>query len=427
MPNHEIPIRRPPLGRHPRELLPRAARPLLLEALAESRAVALLGPRQVGKTTLARDLIYNEFPAAYLTLDDAATRNAALEDPTGFVQGIEAPAVIDEIQRAPELMLSIKERLDRVGTPGQFLLTGSANVLTLSSIRDALPGRLEYVHLWPFATSELERGDGAFVDLLFGDGPINVEGEVNRDVLVQRLAAGGFPAVQGRMWRSHRRFFEAYVDSITRREVLDVSSVRDPARVGRLLRVVAARSPSLLSRESMAADLGVDRKTVDQHLRILEDLYLIRIHPAWHTNFPHREIKTPKIYLTDTGLQTALIGADPPRLTRDGVLLGAVLETFVAMELVKLASWSDAAPRIFHYRDRDGREIDLILERPDGSIVGIEVKAASTVSRSDFHALTYLRDKVGERFLSGIVLFSGPRSLPFGDRLEAVPLSALWV
>jgi hypothetical protein len=416
-----------PLSRTERgELLPRTVHGRLLEALAESRAVALLGPRQVGKTTLVRDLFHNEYQAVYLTLDDAATRNAALEDPTGFIHELESKVIIDEIQRVPDLLLSIKQRLDRINTPGQFLLTGSANVLTLPSIRDALPGRLEYVHLWPFAASELQRQGGEFIDRLFSGNATVSEGELERRALVERIATGGFPLAQGRTWRSRRRFFEAYVDSVAGRDVADRSSVRDPARVGRLLRLVASRSPSLLSRDSLAADLGVDRKTVEHHLRILEDLYLIRTHPAWHTNLPHREVKTPKVYVTDTGLQTGLIGADTTRLSQDGALLGAALETFVAMELVKLASWSDASPRAFHYRDRDGREIDLILERSDGSIVGIEVKASATVSRDNFRALTYLRDKVGDRFLKGIVLFSGPRSLPFGDRLEAVPLSALW-
>jgi predicted AAA+ superfamily ATPase len=171
----------------------------------------------------------------------------------------------------------------------------------------------------------------------------------------------------------------------------------------------------------------MDRKTIDHYLQILEKLFLVRIHGAWHTNLSHREIKSPKVYVTDTGLQTALIGADAPRIKRDGALMGAVLETFAAMELVRLAGWSDDPPRTFHYRDRDGREIDVLLERPDGAIIGVEVKAAATVSRNDFYALAYLRTKVGSRFLWGLVLYAGERWLPFGDRLAAVPLSSLWM
>lgn len=410
----------------PANLVPRAVTSRLLEAITESRAVAILGPRQVGKTTLARDLIRDAYPATYLTLDDAATRNAAFADPVGFVQALDGPTIIDEIQRVPDLMLSIKERLDRTAVAGQFLMTGSANVLTLPSIRDALPGRVEYVHLWPFAASEIERSDGSLIDRLFAQGPGTTASAFEQGALVDRVAVGGFPGVQGRGWRSRRRFFEAYVDSVAGRDVPEVSRVRDPAAVGRLLRVVAARSPSLLSRESLASDLGVDHKTIDHHLRILEELFLVRIHGAWHTNLSHREIKAPKVYVTDTGLQTALIGADAPRIKGDGALMGAVLETFAAMELVKLASWSDDSPRTFHYRDRDGREIDLILERPDGAIIGFEVKAAATVSKSDFQALAYLSAKIGQRFRWGLVLYAGEHPLPFGDRLAAVPISSLW-
>jgi predicted AAA+ superfamily ATPase len=410
-----------------RPLIPRAIAPTLLEALSESRAVAVVGPRQSGKTTLVRDLIHAAHPAAYLTLDDAATRNAAGADPTGLVADLVPPVVIDEIQRVPDLLLAIKERLDRDDRPGQFLITGSANIRTLPTIRDALPGRIEYVPLWPLAQSEVERGEGDLVDRLFAtEGtPIESSAADRRDVAA-RVAVGGFPGAFRRSARSRTRFFESYVDSVVGRDVPEVARTRDAGAAGRLLRLLAARSSSLLSRESLANDLGVDRKTVEHHLRILEDLMLVRVHPPWHSSLPQREVKTPKTYLVDTGMMTALIGANLERIASDPAVGGPALETFVAMELAKLASWSEAAPRLFHYRDRDGREIDVVLERADGSIVGVEVKWAATVTGADFRALAYLRDKLGRRFLRGAVLHTGPRSLPFGDRLTAVPLTSLW-
>jgi predicted AAA+ superfamily ATPase len=414
----------PTLGRYS-QLFPRAIAPLLLEALQEARIVAVIGPRQAGKTTLVRDLIRADYPATYVTLDDAGTRSAAESDPTGLVAQMLGPTIVDEIQRAPDLLLSIKERVDRDDRPGQFLITGSANIQTLPTIRDALPGRIEYVWLWPFAQSEIEGGGGNLVDSFFSGSVPTAEG-VNRQEMARRIAAGGFPSAFKRQPRSRARFFEGYLDSIVGRDVPDIARTRNPTTAGKLLRLLAARSGSLLRRESLAGAAGVDRKTVEHHLRILEDLMLVRIHDAWHINLSKREIKTPKTYITDTGMLTALIGASPERVATDPDVAGMSFETFVVMELVKLSSWAEDAPRLFHYRDRDNREVDSILERSDGRIVGVEVKAAATAMASDFKALAFLRDKLGKRFCLGIVMYAGARSLPFGDRLFAVPLTSLW-
>jgi predicted AAA+ superfamily ATPase len=408
-------------------LVPRAITPRLLEALGDSRAVAVIGPRQSGKTTLVRDLIRAEYPATYVTLDEAATRNAALADPTGFIAELTGPTIIDEVQRAPDLLLAIKERLDRDDRPGQFLITGSANIQTLPTIRDALPGRVEYVPLWPFAQSEIECRDGLLVDRLFaGEEPSPVEDEAGRRHVAARIAAGGFPGALRRTPRSRIRFFEAYTDSVVGRDVPDVARTRDAGAVGRLLRLLAARSASLLRLESLARDLGVDRKTVERYLRILQDLMLVRIHPPWHPNLSHREVKTPKVYVTDTAMMAALVGASTDRIATDPVVAGMAFETFVAMEMLKLSSWAASSPRLFHYRDRDGREVDVVLGRADGSIVGLEVKSAATVVSADFRSLAYLRDKLGSRFVRGVVLYAGTRALPFGERLSALPLSCLW-
>jgi predicted AAA+ superfamily ATPase len=413
---------------HPpaRDLIPRAITSRLLETLRESRAVAVVGPRQSGKTTLVRDLIGEDYPATYVTLDDAATRNAATADPTGLVAELVPPVIVDEIQRAPDLLLAIKERLDRDDRPGQFLITGSANIQTLPTIRDALPGRVEYVPLWPLAQSEIEGGAGDLVDRLFATGGLPAESPAARRDIAARVAAGGYPGAFRRSSRSRTRFFSSYVDSVVGRDVPDVARTRDAGTAGRLLRILAARSSSLLSRESLANDLGVDRKTVDHHLRILEDLMLVRVHQPWHTNLGQREVKTPKAYLVDTGMMASLIGSNAEGVMRNPDIGGRALETFVAMELAKLASWSEASPRLFHYRDRDGREVDVVLERPDGSIVAAEVKLAATVTAADFRALTYLRDKLGKRYIRGVLLHAGVATLPFGDRLVALPMTALW-
>lgn len=407
------------------ELIPRRSCGEVLTALRESRVAAVVGPRQAGKTTLVRDLISERYRASYVTLDDIETRSAAESDPTGFVQD-SSRMIIDEIQRVPELLLAIKVRVDRDTRPGQFLITGSANIQTLRTIPDALPGRVEYVRLWPLAQSEIEEYGGNLVDDVFA-GRVRTEGTgEGRRRVAERIARGGFPGAIKRTARSRVRFFDDYIASVVGRDVPEIIRAREPANLGRLLRVLAVRSASLLSRQALAGDIGVDDKTIASHLRVLEDLMLVRLHPAWHTNLSKREVKTPKVYLMDTGLLTSLIGASVDRIATAAAIGGMSFETFAVAELVKLADWAAVPTRIFHYRDREGREVDVVLERPDGEIVGVEVKASIAVRSSDFRGLAYLRDQTGSRFRLGVVLHPGERSLSFGDRLVSGPISALW-
>jgi predicted AAA+ superfamily ATPase len=411
----------------PASLIERHLRPAVVEALSDARAVCLLGARQVGKSTLAKQIASDERPAAYITLDDEATRRSAQEDPTGFIASISGPAVIDEIQRAPDLMLAIKTRLDSSNARGQFLLTGSANVITLPTIADALPGRIDYIRLWPFSQGELAGSRERFVDRLFAGETTSVEGaEVGLSTYVERVVAGGFPDAQERGAGGRSRFFASYVASILGRDVGDVARVRDTADVGRLLNVVAARSASLMNARRMGADLGMDHKTTTAHTRVLEDLFLIwRMNP-WHTNLGSRPVKTPKLHVTDTGLLCHLINANAERLVQDATLAGPIFESFVAMELVRQCAWSEHEPSLFHYRDSQQREVDVVLELRSGEIAGVEVKSAATVKSKDFAGLRHLRNKLGTRFKAGVVLYTGERTLPFGDRLTAVPLCGLW-
>jgi hypothetical protein len=410
-----------------RTLIERHLRPTVVEALSEARAVCLLGARQVGKSTLAREIAAHEHPATYLTLDDDVTRRSALEDPTGFVAAISGPAVIDEIQRAPDLMLAIKARLDTRDDRGQFLLTGSANVITLPTIADALPGRIDYINLWPFSQGELAGSPERFVDLLFAGAPPRIEGaEVGLSAYAGRIVTGGFPDAQDRGIGSRSRFFGSYVASILGRDVEDVARVRDTADVGRLLSVVAARSANLMSARGMAAELGLNHKTTQAHTRILEDLFLVwRMNP-WYANIGSRPVKTPKLHITDTGLLAHLVNANAEGIVQNAALAGPIVETFVAMELVRQCAWSRHEPSLFHYRDSQQREVDIVLEQRSGEIAGVEVKSGASVKSRDFAGLRHLRDKLGTRFKAGVVLYSGERTLPFGDRMAAVPLSGLW-
>jgi uncharacterized protein len=411
----------------PAGFIERHARPLVVEALGDTRAVCLLGARQVGKSTLAKQIAGREHPATYMTLDDDGTRRSALEDPTGFIAGIEGAAVIDEIQRAPDLMLAIKARLDLHNEPGQFLLTGSANILTLPTIADRLPGRVDYIRLWPFSQGELAGSRERFVDRLFDAEPPPIHAaEIGHRFYAERLVAGGFPGAHGRRPRVRERFFASYVASILGRNIEDVARIRGTDHLERLLSVIAARSATLMSARGVGADLALDHKTAAAHMRILEELFLTwRLNP-WHANLGSRQIKTPKLYVTDTGLLCHLINADAARIAEDAALAGPVFETFVAMELVRQCDWAERATALFHYRDQQQREVDVVLERRDGAVAGVEVKTTATVRPKDFAGLRHLRDKLGDRFKAGVVLYTGARTLPFGDRLTAVPLCGLW-
>ena len=409
------------------QFIERNIRPTVVEALTEARAVCLLGARQSGKSTLARAIAVDEHPAEYLTLDNDSTRRAALEDPTGFIAGVSGSAVIDEVQRAPDLMLAIKERLDRSNERGQFLLAGSANILTLPTIADALPGRVDYVRMWPFSQGELSGRRESFIDrLLIGEPPRVEDAEVGREAYAARIVAGGFPDAQDRSARGRARFFTSYVSTILGRDLPDIANVRDATGVERLLRILAARSAGLLSLRGIARELGVDHKTVAAQTRILEELFLVwRLQP-WHVNLGSRQVKTPKIYMTDTGLLTHLTNIDAKGIAQSATLAGSIVETFVAMELARQCDWADSQASLFHYRDQQQREVDVVLELGSGEVAGVEIKTTAGVRAKDFAGLRYLRDKLGTRFRAGVVLYSGRQTLNFGDRLTAVPLCGLW-
>jgi uncharacterized protein len=409
-------------------LISRHIRPNLVDALREARVACLLGPRQSGKSTLVRAIASEEHPARYLTLDDPATLALAREDPTGFVAGSERLA-IDEIQRAPDLMLAIKQVVDLDQSRGRFLITGSANVITHPRIADALPGRVDYLTLWPLSQSELSERTSHFLTQAFdGRVPEVTDPPVGRGAYADLVVRGGFPeAVRADSGR-RQRFFRGYVDSILGRDVGEMGTVRDIETAGRVLRLSAARSAALANQSAIGRELGIDHKTVGNHLRSLEQLFLLVRLPAWHANLGHRVVRTAKLHIADTGLLCSTIGVDAERLTKDGTLAGGIFETFAVTEIIRQASYGDLAQELsfHHYRDQPGNEVDLILERPGGEIVGIEIKASASPRPRDARGLKLLRDKLGSRFKRGFVLHLGATSIPFGERISAVPLATLW-
>lgn len=408
------------------KLIDRGLTDTVVEAMQESRVVALLGARQAGKSTVARMLASERLPAEYLTLDDEPVLSLASGDPRGFVAGLGRRTIIDEVQRAPELLLAIKSRVDRDSAPGQFLLTGSANLRRIPTVADALPGRVDYLTLWPFTQGEINgRPENLLARLFNGEVPTISDAPIGRGKYAELLLAGGFPEARTRGVGGRQRFFDSYVTSIVERDVADTSRVQDPTSVGTLLRLLASRSGSLARYDALARDAGIDGKTAKGHLAVLERLFLVRIRRPWHVNLSQRQVKAPKLYVADPGLLAALIGADARRVSEDDGFAGAIFETFVATELERQASWSSEPLSFWHYRE-DKREVDVIVERPSGEIVGIEVKASATVRASDFRGLVHMRKRLGRRLVTGVVLYAGEQTLPFGEGLWALPLNALW-
>lgn len=407
------------------DLIPRLASPRIREALADTRVVLVTGPRQSGKTTLVRT--FEDATRPYFTLDDAATLASARSDPVGFVRTLDG-AIIDEIQRAPDLILAIKASVDRDERPGRFLLTGSANLATVPTVADSLAGRMAIVPLLPLAQAEVEGTAGDFLDRLFAGAPLAGAGaDETGEALVERVLRGGYPEVLRRPTSSRRQaWLEDYVGQILDRDVRDVSQIEQLDRLPRLLQVLAEHAAQLVNHSSYGAALGLSNVTASRYVAVLERLYLVRTLMPWSTNQLNRLVKSPKLHFVDTGLLGAMRGMEAPIDPADRGRFGPVLESFVVSELVKLASWSAGRIAFSHFRTRDQDEVDLVLEDRRGRVVGIEVKASATIRAEDFRGLRRLAQAAGDRFLRGVVLYDHDLSLPFGDGFEAVPLSALW-
>jgi predicted AAA+ superfamily ATPase len=397
----------------------------ILEALTDTRVVLLAGPRQAGKTTLARSLA--EEGRAYLTLDDATTLAAAKADPAGLIRGLDQ-AIIDEVQRAPDLLLAIKESVDRDTRHGRFLLTGSANLMTLPRVADSLAGRMETIRLMPLAQSEiLEQPAPSFLATLFaGKAPAAGPLRLGAD-LVELVLAGGYPeALERKTWSRRQDWYTNYVEAVVGRDVRDIANIDQLDRMPRLLRALAEHSGQLINYTGVGASLDLNHVTTQKYAGVLEQLFLVRTLPPWHNNALKRLTKTPKLHFLDSGLLAALRGLTPERIAADRSNFGAALETFVFAEVLKLTSWSGDRFALSHFRDKEQDEVDIVLEDREGRIVGLEVKASATVRNEDFAGLRKLAEAAGSRFAFGSVLYDHDQIVPFGDRMAAVPLSSLW-
>lgn len=405
----------------------RHSRTPILEALADTRVVYVMGARQVGKSTLTGEIAASEHLADVLSLDNRAARDAASSDPEGFVAGLSRPVLLDEIQRAgPDLLLAIKGAVDADQTPGQFLLTGSANVLTNRKVQDALTGRIEIITLWPLSQSEIEGSTGNIVDSLFAAAPPQISNAtVGREAFADRIAAGGYPEALKRNGSRRANWFENYLKTTLDRDLHDVSDAQKLGEVPRLLKLLAGRAANLLNSSEVGKRLQLEHKTVRSYTTLLETVFLVKTLPAWRPSIGARESTTRKVYIVDSGLLAHLLGADPKRLGEDERVTGMALENFVAMEVMKHLEWASSDAGLFHYRTGND-EIDLVLEDRSGAIACLEVKAAATVRERDWRPMAKIRDARSKDFRAGFLIHAGAQTVPLGDRLWAVPISALW-
>ncbi len=407
-------------------LYPRFAEPRLTEALADSPAVLIHGPRQSGKTTLAQGVGERE-GYTYVTFDDAVARGVATADPVGFVADLPQRVILDEVQHVPHLFSTLKTAIDRGRVPGRFMLTGSANVLLLPKLADSLAGRMAILRLHPLAQCELVRRAPDFLERLFGGGFKVNRSERLAGLLSERIAAGGYPAALTRPpGRRRAQWYVDYLDSLVQRDIRELARIASLDALSRLLALAAGQTARLLNVADLAAPFQLSRPTIRDYVTLLARMFLLDELPSWHSNRLSRLVKTPKLHIGDTGLACALLSVDAAALKADRALLGQFLETFVFQELKRQASWHEDALSFFHFRDRDGGEVDLVLERGAQWVAGVEVKAAATVTAADFRGLRKLKDAAGKRFAGGVVLYDGEMSAGFGDAMYAVPIRALW-
>jgi len=387
----------------------------------------------VGKSTLA-GLLAQRLSAPMVTLDREDDLSAALNDPTLFLDTLGTPAVIDEIQRGGDrLILAIKQRLDQSRSPGQYILTGSTNFLTSPKLTESLAGRIDLITLWPLSMGERCDGPDDLIDRAFR-GPTDLVkhrgATPSRGEYIELVCKGGYPEVQSFDRSIRRRWFERYLETVLRREVETATDLRRFDALLAMARLLLATTGSELILSRLADRVGIDRSTAQVYEPWIETTFLVHRVPAWSRNVATKIVHRPKLYACDTGLSAAVIGKTPSALTRlNDPSVGPLIESFVVAELAKQLTWSETSARLHHFRDRDGLEIDAVIESADGRVVAVEVQAATLARPSDAKSMAVLRrklDEVGTDFVAGIVFHTGDRRAQLGDRLVALPIADLW-
>ncbi|EIU3464067.1 TPA: ATP-binding protein [Pseudomonas aeruginosa] len=407
-------------------LHPRYLQQQVLDALSDTPVVCILGPRQVGKTTLARQL---EPGRTYVSFDDNTMLAAARYDPLGFVAGLPDRVILDEVQRVPELLPAIKLSVDNDRRPGRFILTGSANLLLLPNVQESLAGRMEVIYLNPLSEQEKHHSDFSLLEALLTNQIKPAITGVQPPVagIAEAVVGGGYPEPNTRTEARARQWYRQYLNAIIQRDVQDIANIRDGDELLRLLQLIALRTGNLINISNLMQDIGLQRDTISRYLSVLERLFLVRTLPAWHRNAAKRLIKAPKIHIIDSGLGSSLTGLKAADWNKPDNAFGGMLESFVVQQLICQSGWCDSELRFSHYRDKDQLEVDLVIEQDD-RLWGVEVKKSASIQGRDARGLARLAEQAGRSWQGGILLYTGTSTLPLAEiqNAFAVPMNQLW-
>ncbi|MGH9947198.1 MAG: ATP-binding protein [Pyrinomonadaceae bacterium] len=418
-----------PFTRYNSVVFQRILKENIIEALTDTPVVLLVGARQSGKSTLVQNLETAEYKPTYLTFDDVTIMSAASENPKAFLESFQTPVIFDEIQRVPELLLPIKASVDKNRNAGRYLLTGSADIMMLPKVADSLAGRMQVINLRPLSQGEIAGRKDDFIDWVCGDQfdlPKSFPLE-NRKDLFERMFVGGFPeAVQRTSEKRRGAWFRSYITTLLRRDIRDLSNIERPADLARLFSILAARSGGLLNFADISRSAGIPQTTLKRYISILEQMFLIELIPAYSRNMTKRLTKSPKLYFIDTGILSNLQGLNWPRIRVENSLAGILTENFVVSEIRKQAEWSETKVEIFYFRTTTDQEVDIVLEMPNGEVVGIEIKSGAGIGSDAFKGLKILQSELGKKFKRGIVIYTGESSVAFAENMFAVPIGTLW-
>ena len=414
-------------------MIKRKLRGTILNALQSFPVVFVNGPRQAGKSTLVQSLVSKGWPAEYVTFDEATMLGAAEANPESFLRAYEGQLIIDEVQMVPDLfrvlkLLTDEARLvDKASANGRYLLTGSANIMALPKLSDALVGRMNVLTLYPISALEVTGGKGEFLTQLSQNG-FRAGSRKGRSLLVDVLKQATFPEISDQPDVQRRQWFESYITTILQRDVRQIADIAKLGILPNLLRILASRAGGLVNEADIARTIGQNAVTAKNYRVLLQMMFLAFDVRPWFRNIGKRLVKSPKGYIIDTALLCHLQQINLDKVViHDPHVFGHILENFVASELIKQLASSEERLDLYHFRTSDGKEVDFVLEHPNGKVSGIEVKARDAVSEVDFYGLKELHKHIGKDFICGIVLYRGQKTIPFGPRLWAVPIEAMWM
>ena len=407
------------------KLYPRWQKATIKKMMLERRVLLLSGPRQSGKTTLARELESDQ--TEYRTLDDGTLREAAENDPQGFIKRNTETLIIDEVQRIPSLLPAIKKAVDEDNRPGQYLLTGSANIQSIPTVKESLAGRIAKIRLRPLAQGEMREIAPQFIESAFKQSFLQGHAHYDRDALLEIAFRGGFPEPMKLQDRGRKRWHTDYINAILERDLKDITKIHRKNAMRELVNVLAAWSGKFMDLSAIGSGLSIQRSTIESYINALEALYLVeRIYPWTRTDYD-RVGKQNRLFMVDSGLMSSLLRWKMDQVRLDSDRSGKLIETFAFNEIMAQVEAGDGRYELFHYRDREKREIDFLIEREDNALLGIEIKAGSAIGKNDFKHITWFQNNLAKsKEFIGIILYTGQFPASFGDNLWAVPFGSLW-